>query len=132
MADGEREIDLIDVVAIALIPITGAMVLGVWTFQLTVFGGYDIARTLYAYGDVEFTVPLFLTVGGFAWIFGTNSINRESYSKEEFAAVVIGMGLPILYELVPFIAALIELHDVIRLAAAFAVAIAATYASYVR
>lgn len=128
---GNQEIDVIDIAALVLIPIASALIFGVWSWNIEVFGGYDFTAPLWSIGSYDITAALLIVVGGVSWISATNLANkRTDMGDYEFAATVTALLLPILYVFIPVVADLVTWHDMMRLAATLYVSVAAVYISY--
>jgi hypothetical protein len=126
-----NEIDPIDVAALVLVPIAGAMSLGVWSLEVDVFGGYNLSEPLWQSNGATITIPLVVTVLGIAWIVGTNELDDSNYADYEYLAILGALAVVPLYELVPAVQALINSSDVLKLVVALALAAATVMISYV-
>jgi len=126
----ENQADLIDIGALVALPIFSGFVLGVWSFQLDVFGGYDLTRTLWEGGGAEVTLPLILTVASVAWIVGTNEIGGSSYDQYELVGIGFALAVVPIYSFVPAVQGLINASDVAKVVVWVVVAVVATYISY--
>ncbi|MBZ6494238.1 MULTISPECIES: hypothetical protein [Natrinema] len=121
--------DGIDMLSLVLYPITTGMVLGIWTWSVTVFGGYDFSQGFWSYGSTEISVALALTILSFAWIVWSNEFDGTNYSQAEFYTIVFVFAAPILYALVPFFATFFE-PEMFRVVLYFGVCVGAVWTSY--
>jgi hypothetical protein len=126
-----NEIDPIDIAALVLVPIAGAMSLGVWSLEVDVFGGYNLSEPLWQSNGATITIPLVVTVLGIAWIVGTNELDDSDYEEYEYLAILGALAVVPLYELVPAVQALVDSSDVLKLVVALALAAATVMISYV-
>lgn len=127
----ENEVDLVDIAALMLVPITGAMLFGVWSMQINVFGGYDFTQPIWTVGGASISAALLITVFGDLWIIGTNLLNDQTdHETQELAAIAIALLAPIAYVFVPAFATLVDGADVIKLGMALYLAAASVYVSY--
>ncbi len=127
----ENEVDLIDIAALMLLPITGAMIFGVWSMQINVFGGYDFTQPIWTIASADISAALLLTTFASGWIITTNVLNADTeHETEEFAAIIVAILAPIAYVFIPAFEALVNWHDLMRLAFTLYLAGAATYVSY--
>lgn len=128
---GSNEIDLVDVAALMLVPITGAMLFGVWSMQINVFGGYDFTQAIWTLGGASISAALLITLFGDAWIIATNLMNGDTeHEQQELAAIGFALLSPVMYVFVPAFADLINSHDIFRLAMVLYLAGASVYVSY--
>jgi len=126
-----EEINPIDFGALVLIPWFTALIFGVMTWQVDVFGGFDFSTAIWTVAGANITVPLLVVVFGVGWVVGTNEIDGSNYESEEIAFIAFAFLAPILYVFVPAFQALVEWHDLFRIGFTLAVAFATTYISYV-
>ncbi|MFC4542021.1 hypothetical protein ACFO5R_08790 [Halosolutus amylolyticus] len=127
----KNEVDLVDVAALMLVPITGAMIFGVWSMQINVFGGYDFTQPIWTIGGADISAALLITLFGDLWIIGTNLYNQDTdHETQELAAIGFALLAPVMYVFVPAFATFVESADVIRLAMVLYLAGASVYVSY--
>ncbi|WP_247729896.1 hypothetical protein [Halovivax limisalsi] len=126
-----NQIDLLDVLALVILPISWALQLNVFTWQINVFGGYDFNQALWTIGGVAISPALLITLAAVAWVVVTNLLNSETeHGQEEMAAIGTALALPILVVFVPAVADLVNYHDITKLAALMYVSAATVYVSY--
>ncbi|ELZ09409.1 hypothetical protein C479_11335 [Halovivax asiaticus JCM 14624] len=126
-----NQIDLIDVAALVVVPITWALMVGVFTWQINVFGGYDFTQSLWTIAGVSISPALLLTLGGEAWIIVTNILNSKTeHGQEEMAVIGTALALPLLYVFVPAVESLVNYHDMTQLAAVLYLSAASVFVSY--
>jgi len=129
---GNQEIDVIDILALVILPIAASMIFGVFTLSIDVFGGYDFSQALWTIGGADISPALLLFLGSFAWIVVTNIMNeRTDMGEYEMGAIVAGLALPLMYVFIPAVGDLVEAHDLFRLAGVIYVGASAVYVSYV-
>ena len=126
----ENQVDLIDIAALVGLPIFAGFVLGVWSLEITVFGGFDLAQALWTVGGATISPALILTVAAVAWIVATNQLGGSDYDDYEKGGIAFALGVVPVYAFVPAIQALVDSSDVVRLVVWLAVAAVATYISY--
>jgi len=128
---GPNQIDLIDVLALMLVPITSSMIYGVFSFSIDVFGGYELTEPIWTVGGADLSAALFLTLFGIAWIVLTNIINGDTkHSKEAMAVFVIALVAPILTVFMPAFESLVFWHDLVQLTFLLYTTAAVTFLSY--
>jgi len=127
----QNEVDVIDVAALVLLPITAGMELGVWTFSINVFGGFDFSQPLVQAGGSSLSFALVLTLAAIGWIVATNEIDGSDY--EDYETWLIGGSLAVVpaYSLIPFVGSIVDSSDIIALVVWMFVAIAAVWISYI-
>lgn len=126
----KNQVDLIDIVALIGLPVFAGFVLGVWSLEITVFGGFDFAQTLWAVGGAEISPALILTVLCVGWIVATNEIDGSDYDQYEKGGIGFALGVVPVYAFVPLVQTLVDSSDIVRLVVWLAVAAVATYISY--
>ena len=126
----QNQVDLVDIAALVALPIFSGFVLGVWAFQLEVFGGWDLTQVLWEGGGAEVTLPLILTIGAVAWIVATNEIGGSDYDQYELVGIGFALAAVPIYAFVPAVQGLIDSSDVAKVAIWLVIAIVATYISY--
>jgi hypothetical protein len=126
-----KEIDIVDIAALVLLPLAASLQFGVFSWTINVFGGYDFTQTLWTIAGANITPVMLVTVLSFGWIVATNLANQKTEMDQyEFGAVLLSLALPILYVLVPAVADLINATDIGKLAAVLYVSAGAVYVSY--
>ena len=129
---GPKEVDLIDVFALMLLPIAGAMIFDVFSLNINVFGGYDFTDPIWTVGGADLSAALFIVLGSVAWIVVTNIMNDQTdLDGLEAGVALTALALPLLYVFVPAVQDLVHWHDAMQLAAVLYVAGASVYVSYV-
>ncbi len=123
--------DLIDIAALVLIPITAGMELGVWSFAVEIFGGFDFSQAIFSSGGTKISAALLATVGAFMWIFVTNDQPLTSYSDEEMTVLGAGVLVVPLFSLIPAVRNFVGSSDLLAFAAWMLVAIVSVYISYI-
>ncbi|WP_226480385.1 hypothetical protein [Natrinema amylolyticum] len=121
--------DGIDMLSLVILPITAGMVLGIWTWSIKVFGGYDFSQAFWSYGSTEISVALVLTILSFAWIVWSNEFDGTNYSQAETYTMGFVFASPVLYALIPFFATLFQ-PDMYRLILYLAICVGAVWTSY--
>ena len=125
-----NEIDAIDIGALVALPIFAGMELGVWSFAIDVFGGYNFSQPLVSAGGSSLSVALVLTLASIAWIVGTNELDGSDYEDWEWYSVVGAFAVTPAYSLIPFFGNLVDSSDIIALFVWLMVAIVAVWISY--
>lgn len=125
-----NEIDPIDVAALVVLPVAAGMVLGVFSFSITVFGGYDFSAPLISYKNIDVTIPLLATVASTVWVVATNEIDGTNYEQEEYVAIAVALGGVPAYALIPAVEAVVVNYDVVALLIWLLIAVATVYISY--
>lgn len=129
--NGNREIDVIDIAALIVLPITASMIFEVFSLEINVFSGYNLTEGIWTIGGADISVALLVTVFAIAWVFGTNLLNGETDLEGiELGAVVTALLLPLGYVFVPAVADLVMWHDLMQLAALLYVSVATIVVSY--
>jgi hypothetical protein len=126
----QNEIDMIDVAALVGLPIFAGMELGVWSFSLNVFGGFDFSQSLVSAGGSSISFALVLTILSIGWIVGTNEIDGSDYEDLEYYGIVGSLAITPAYALIPFFQNIVDSSDVIALLVWMFVAIVAVWISY--
>ena len=128
---GPNQIDLIDVLALMLVPITSSMIYGVFSFSIDVFGGYELTQPIWTVGGADLSAALFLTLFGIAWIVLTNIVNGDTkHSKEALAVFVIALVAPILTVFMAAFESLVFWLDLVQLTFLLYTTAAVTFLSY--
>ncbi|MDS0475276.1 hypothetical protein [Natrinema sp. 1APR25-10V2] len=128
--NGTNEVDLVDVAALMLLPITASMIFGIFTMQINVFGGYDFTAPIWTVGGASISAALLITLFADFWILGTNVLNDQTkHEQNELIAIGLALAAPLLYVFVPAFASLVQ-ADILRLALLMYVSGAAVYVSY--
>lgn len=126
-----KEINLIDIIAVVAVPWFAATIFEVLSFEISIFGGYDVTSPIWTAAGAEISVALIAIVFGVVWILVTNEIDGSNYRPEELALIVFAFLAPIMFVFVPAFEALVMWHDASQLFFTLAVSVAATYISYV-
>lgn len=130
-SNDNKQVDLIDIGALVLLPMFASLIFGVFTWQVTVFGGFDFTQPLWTILGADVSVSLIVSVSCIAWIVMTNLFNQQTdMTRGEVAAVGTALALPVLFVVMPAVQNLVSWHDLIRLAAWLYVSCAAVYVSY--
>lgn len=118
MNPGSNEIDLIDVLALILVPITGSLLFSVFSLEINLFGGYDLTSPIWVLGGADISAAFLITVFGVGWIFATNVFNGSTgHSQEELGVLVTALLLPLAVVFVPAFENLVMWHDLTQLMA---------------
>lgn len=125
-----NEIDVVDVGPLVLLPIAAGMVLGVWSFGVNIFGGFDFAAPLWTVGGADISPALLLTVGSVVAIVATNEIDGSNYEDYEYGAIVAALVIVPAYEFIPAIQSLVSSHDILAFGVWMAVAAVSTAIAY--
>ena len=129
--NGNNEIDLIDIGALLVLPITASMIFQVFTWQINVFGQYDLTEPIWTLGGADISVALLVTVAATVWVLATNVANTETtHGQYELAVIVVAIALPLLTVFVPAVESLVMWHDLTQLAALLYVSGATVAISY--
>lgn len=126
-----NEIDVIDIGPLVILPIAAGMVLGVWSFGVDVFGGFDFASPLATIGGANISPAFLLAVGSVAVILATNELDGSNYENYEYGAILFALAVVPAYEFIPAIGDLAASHDAIAFGLWLAVAAVATALAYV-
>lgn len=125
-----NEIDVVDVAPLIALPIFSGMVFGVWTFGISVFGGYQFTDALFTVGGTSVSTALLGAVGAIVAIIATNEIDGSNYEGYEYAGIVTALAITPAYEFVPAVQSLVNSHDILALGAWLLVAALATFVAY--
>ena len=128
---GGKEVDLIDIIAVVAVPWFAATIFGVLSFEISIFGGYDVTAPIWSPAGVDVSIALLAVVGGVTWILVTNEFNGSDYRPEEIGLIVFAFLTPIMFVFVPAFESLVMWHDASQLFFTLAVSVAATWISYV-
>ena len=96
-----NQIDLVDVVALILVPFMGAIALGTIGMQVNVFGNFAFSDVLWSASSVELTAAALLSIAGTVWIVATNEIDGSSYETYELVILAVTLGIVPAYVLIP-------------------------------
>lgn len=128
---GENEIDLVDVFALMILPITGSLMFEVFSLEINVFGGYNLTDAIWTVGGASISLALIITVGALAWIVVTNLLNDEtSHEPYEFAMIIVALGSPIGVVFIPAFESLVMWHDLTQLAFLLYLSFASVWVSF--
>lgn len=130
------EVDLVQLGAVVIAPILAAMVFGVFTLDVNVFGlGEVLMDPLWESGDLQVTIAALGATGGAIYVAFTNEFFNEQgdeYETAEYAAVGASLLAVPIVELIPVIGDFVTGNDVAALAATVAFAAAITAVSYAK
>ena len=128
----KNEIDVIDIGALVALPFVAGLIFQVWTWQIDVFGTWDLTQPLWTIAGADISIALLLGVFSLLWIGGTNLANAKTEMDEyAYGALVLALALPILVVFVPSVKNLVMWSPLMQLAAWLYVSAAAVYVSYV-
>lgn len=127
----QNELDLVDLVALIILPISSGIVFGVWELGIGVFGGYDFSQAIWEVGGASISVALLATVAAVVWIVGTNELDGSNYEQWEFGLILAALAAVPVYEFVPAIQTAVNTHDAIILVVWLGIAAVSTYIAYV-
>lgn len=126
-----NQVDLVDVLALMLAPITASMIFEVWTLEINLFGGYDLVDPIWTIGGADISAALLITVFAVGWIMLTNVVNSDTdHTQEEIGIFSAALLAPILFVFVPAFESLVLWHDLVQLMFTLYVAAAAVLISY--
>ena len=129
---GKNEVDLIDILALMIVPLGASMIFGIFSFSIDVFGGYAMMDPIWTLGGVDISAALLLTTFGTLWIVLTNIVNTNtSHSKEALAVFVVALLAPILTVFMPAFESLVFWNDLVQLVFFIYTTAAVTFLSYV-
>ena len=132
LKSGPNQIDLIDVLALMIVPLGASMIFGIFSFSIDVFGGYDMMDPIWTLGGADLSAALFITLFGTVWIVLTNIMNSDtSHSQEAIAVFVVALVAPILTVFMPAFESLVFWHDLVQLVFFLYTTAAVTFLSYV-
>ncbi len=132
LKSGPNQIDLIDVLALMIVPLGASMIFGIFSFSIDVFGGYDMMDPIWTLGGADLSAALFITLFGTVWIVLTNIMNSDtSHSQEAIAVFVVALVAPILTVFMPAFESLVFWHDLVQLVFFLYTTTAVTFLSYV-
>lgn len=127
----ENEIDVVDIVALVILPTVAGMIFNVFSFSIDVFGGYDLTQAIWTVSGIDISVAFLLAVLAPLWVILTNLANKQTdQSGLEYALILLAILLPALHVIVPAVADLVMWHDVTQLAAWLYVSVATIVVSY--
>jgi len=126
----KNQVDLIDVAALVGLPIFAGFVLGVWSLSIDVFGGFDLAKSLWTVGGASISPALIGTVASVGWIVATNELDGSDYEQYELGGIAFALAFIPFYTFVPALQSVVNSSDVVRLIVWLAIAGVATYISY--
>jgi hypothetical protein len=126
-----NQLDMIDLVALIVLPIAAGIVLGVWQLGIGVFGGYDFSQPLWTVGGAEISVALIGTVAAIAWVIGTNEFDGSNYEQYELGLIGVALAAVPAYEFIPAVGAAVNAHDAIVLLVWLGIASVSTYIAYI-
>lgn len=128
----KKEVDLIDIGALILLPFMGGFIFEVFSFQINVFGGYDFTAPIWTIGGSEISMALILSVFSVGWIVATNLLNSETeHHPYEFAIIVTALAAPVGVVFIPAFESLVFWHDLTQLTFLIYLIGASVYISYV-
>ena len=131
LTSGKNSIDLIDIAALVVFPIIAAMVFGVFTFEIQVFGGFNFSDVAFNIGNTAITYDLLIAVIMVVWILGTNEIgDRAQYEDWEYIMIAIAFLAVPAYILSGTVAGWVDGSDALRVGLWLLASIAAVWVSY--
>ena len=127
----KNEIDVVDVAPLVLLPIAAGMVLGVWSFGISLFGTYDFAAPVFTIGTTGISAAFLLTLASVGAIVFTNELDGSSYENYEYGAIIFALAAVPLYVFVPAVTTLIDGSDILAFVVWLAIAAVATALAYI-
>jgi hypothetical protein len=124
-----NEVDWYQVVPVVLFPIFAGFVFGVWSLELTVFGGFDFTQVWWSSSSFELTPALLGATGSSVGIVLSNELDGSDYDKYEYAVIIVMLALPLLYAAIPLLSDLMQ-PDLARVLVWLLEAVGVTYISY--
>lgn len=121
---------LLDSFALMIIGWFAAMLFGVISTTVNVFGGYDMASPIWTVGGVEVSAALLAVLFSVVWVLVTNEIDGSDYETEEFVIIAFALLAPVLYVFVPAFESLVMWHDVSQLGFTLLTTFATTWIAY--
>ena len=116
------EIDVVDVVPLMLFPIFSGLALGVFTFTINVFGGFDFNQVLVSGNGYEVTLSMAITIAAGGMIVLTNEVldRADNFSDPMwmyvyYAGVILVFVSPVMYAFIPAFRDLLMNNDIISL-----------------
>ena len=128
---GSNEIDLIDVAALIFIPWIAGVIFGVWSFDIEIFGGYNLMDPIWTLGGADISAGLILVVFGLAWIVATNELyERSDMDPVYLGLVLIAFASPVMFVFVPAFESFVTWSEVMQLGMTVLVSFAAVVVSF--
>jgi hypothetical protein len=125
-----KEIDTSNLAALVALPIFAGMVLGVWSLELSVFGGYNFSQALVTIGQTDITLPFIGVLVSLGALTVQGQLSGERFRDEEWYVIAGSMLIVPLYVFVPIVADLVNSSDIIPLVVWMLISGAAVYISY--
>jgi len=131
MSNRDDEINLIDLIALMIVPFFAGAIFGVVSFEVSVFGGYNFTEPIWTIAGADISLGILLVVGSVVWILLTNEFTGSDYEPVEFAMIGFALLSPVLFVFVPAFESLVMWHDLMQIMFTIGVTLAATWISYV-
>ncbi|MBP2250443.1 hypothetical protein J2754_000740 [Halarchaeum solikamskense] len=100
-----NNLDLIDLVGMALVGVFGPMSLDAWTVQLKLFGGFDFTTIIWSGSGAQVSYATVLALIGVGWIvvanFWAGDWDIDDMETYHVAAIVLALGIIPVYAIVP-------------------------------
>jgi len=125
-----NQIDTPDLAALVALPIFAGMVLGVWSLELSVFGGFDFSKALVTVGGADITLPFIGVIASLVALTVQGQLSQGDYQDEEWYVIAGSMLVVPLYVFVPAVQELVGAADVVPLVLWLAISGASVYISY--
>lgn len=126
-----NELDLIDIIAVIVLPAMAGFVFQVFTMTVNVFGGFDFSASLWTVSGIDISAAFLISLFAAVWIIATNLANvKTDVGKYQYAIIVIAILLPVAYVIIPSVESLIMSSDWLQLVAWLYVSIAGVATSY--
>lgn len=126
----QDEVDLIDLLPLALFPIAAGVVFEVFTFSLDVFGGWSPSEVLFSAAGTDWTWGFIIAMLALVSIVATNEIDGSEYEDWEYFAIIFAFATVPLYKFVPSFQNLVNHHDAVVFTVFILTAIAAAWVAY--
>ena len=126
----QSNIDLTDVVPIILFPAMASFVLGVFSFELSLFGGYDFAQSLWSHSGIEVSVAAIVAMVSVIAIVLTNEIDGSDYEQYELGLIGFSFLIIPLYVAMPAFQNLVNGSDAIAFVLWILISAGVVYISY--
>lgn len=128
-----EQVDTVDLAAVIIAPLLAAMVFGVFSLSVSVFGiGSFLTDPLWTSGSTTVTFAAVGAVAGIGWVLATNEMGDGSYETSELAAIGVSLALVPAYVFIPAINTFVASNDVVALVATLAFTASLTVISYVK
>ncbi|WP_226007380.1 hypothetical protein [Natrinema salinisoli] len=125
-----NELDVIDYVPVALYPVFVGIMLAIFEFSVSIFGGFDLNQVLYSGSGIEVTLAGALALASGGAIVATNEIDGSDYETWEYGAILAVFLFPLGVMLIPAVGTAIMTYELVTVAVWLIATVGSVWVAY--